>query len=159
MQEKHYADVCKIFLQTFERHEDLAFARAWSVFSPELSEVCIERERVIGFLLVSGKHLEFIGIDPQAQGSGLGTALLHSLLDKCKRDSSRQGFQTHSSASENANENTGGTSRVENSSSRPFSITLVPSNSDPRLISWYSKHGFRQIGFTKEGEPLMHLRF
>ena len=121
-------DACwNIFFKVFERHEDEAFLNAWISYNPALSFVVIDDyDRTEGFLLTRDRHLEFIGIHPNSQGKGLGTILLHSLLDRCKRDI--------------------------------YKITLVPSNSDPKLIRWYEKHGFRKTNtFTKNNEPLLIL--
>ena len=84
MRENDFPSVAAIFYKVFERHEDDAFANAWLKFNPTLSLVAEEKD-VLGFLLVTGTHIEFLGVSPDAQGKGVGTTLLHSLLDKCKR--------------------------------------------------------------------------
>jgi ribosomal protein S18 acetylase RimI-like enzyme len=149
-------DQCwNIFYKVFERHEDEPFLNAWIHYNPALS-YCIEGKNGIEAFLLTKEHygfqkhssananavencswldrvenskehhIEFIGVNPDSQGRGLGTILLHSLLDRCKRES--------------------------------LSITLVPSNSDPRLIQWYEKHGFRKSGlYTKDNEVVMIL--
>lgn len=128
LQKSDFEEIWNIFFKVFERHEDEAFLNAWIHYNPALS-YCVESENGIeGFLLSSNTNecifIEFIGIHPNSQGKGLGTILLHNLLDECKRDD--------------------------------LSVSLVPSNSDPRLICWYEKHGFKKSGlFTKENEVIM----
>ena len=113
-----------IFYEVFERHEDEVFLTAWISLNPALSFV-IEMDGEIGaFLLTRETHVEFIGVKKTHQGKGLGTTLLHNLLDKCKRES--------------------------------ISVSLVPSNSDPKLIRWYENHGFRLTGeYTEKNEMIM----
>ena len=103
-----------IFYSVFERHEDEVFLSAWKEQNPFLSFVLYEGHRIEAFLLTRGTHVEFIGVKKDHQGKGLGTILLHNLLDRCKRDS--------------------------------ISISLVPSNSNPKLIRWYESNGFRKTG-------------
>ncbi len=85
MKESDFPSIQSIFVNVFDRHEDLAFEKAWKNCNYDLSLVYESKEDVYGFLLVSNTHLEFLGVDPRAQGNGIGTTLLHSLLDKCKR--------------------------------------------------------------------------
>ncbi len=124
--ENDYPQIVDIFHKVFERHEDYAFERAWLHKNLSLSVLAEEEKRVCGFLLVSSTHLEFLGVDPDYQGNRIGTTLLHSLLDKCKR--------------------------------RLVSLTLVPSNNSPQLISWYVRNGFRPLGY-RDKELWMELIF
>lgn len=120
-----FDDVYSIFYKVFDRHEDEAFLNAWIHYNPALSYCVVsEKGEIKGFLLCQEHHIEFIGIHPESQGKGLGTILLHNLLDKCKRERLR--------------------------------ITLEPSNSDPKLIRWYEKHGFlRTHTYNSKGEEIM----
>jgi ribosomal protein S18 acetylase RimI-like enzyme len=114
----------RIFYKVFERHEDEAFLNAWISYNPALSYVIIIDDEIGAFLLTRETHIEFIGVKRTHQGKGIGTILLHSLLDRCKREN--------------------------------LSVSLVPSNSDPKLIRWYEKHGFvRTYTYTSIGEEIM----
>ena len=126
-----FDDCWNIFYKVFGRHEDEAFLNAWISLNPALS-YCVVNEtgETEGFLITSDTDnslfIEFIGISPDSQGKGLGTILLHNLLDECKREC--------------------------------LSVSLVPSNSDPKLIRWYEKHGFvRTYTYTSKGEEIMDM--
>ena len=130
LQKTDFDQCWNIFYKVFCRHEDEAFLNAWIHYNPALS-YCVVNEsetNIEGFLLSTNAknsiHIEFIGIDSNSQGKGLGTILLHSLLDRCKREN--------------------------------LSVSLVPSNSDPKLIRWYEKHGFQRTNtYTPIGEEIM----
>ena len=119
-----FDEIWNIFYKVFERHEDEAFLNAWIHYNPALSYCIIGKNGIEAFLLTKERHIEFIGVNPDSQGKGLGTILLHSLLDRCKRES--------------------------------LSVSLVPSNSDPKLVQWYEKYGFRKTNtLTEQNEVLM----
>jgi ribosomal protein S18 acetylase RimI-like enzyme len=120
-----FDDIWRIFYKVFGRHEDEAFLNAWIHYNPALSYCIVNKEdNPEAFLITKEHHIEFIGVNPDSQGKGLGTILLHSLLDRCKREN--------------------------------LSVSLVPSNSDPNLVLWYEKHGFRKTtSLTEQNEVVM----
>jgi ribosomal protein S18 acetylase RimI-like enzyme len=65
-----------------------------SAIGENLSCAETKNDCLAGFMLVRWKpgddwHIEFLGVNPQCQKGGIGTTLLHALLEYCKQNQSR----------------------------------------------------------------------
>ena len=142
-----FEECWKIFYSVFERHEDEIFLTAWKSMNPALSFVIEINDETIAFLLTRETHIEFIGVAKEHQGKSLGTILLHSLLEACGKTTG----QCVLPSSEFSDEG-----KINRCKRGHLSISLVPSNSDPKLIRWYEKNGFiRTNTFINKKEQLM----
>ena len=88
--ESDYVGVWNLFSRVFDRlKEEDTFYSAWECREKELSFCFREENKVIAFILVrretDTKHrIEFLAVDPDTQGSGIGTTLLHKVMSMCQ---------------------------------------------------------------------------
>lgn len=57
-----------------------------------------QRGRVVGYMLIDGEHLDHLYIHPEAQGCGVGSALLHKARSLSPRRVALVTFQRNASA-------------------------------------------------------------
>uniref|UniRef100_A0A6C0KZE2 N-acetyltransferase domain-containing protein n=1 Tax=viral metagenome TaxID=1070528 RepID=A0A6C0KZE2_9ZZZZ len=70
----------EVFRPLFVEDEYTKFTEAWHNRSPRLSLGIYKSKQLVGFALVKGRQLAYIGIDEDFQSFGLGSRLLKEIL-------------------------------------------------------------------------------
>jgi ribosomal protein S18 acetylase RimI-like enzyme len=86
LEESDFTETLRIFSEVFEEEELDVFLSSWIERRREVSYGIFTGESMEGFTLVRNQHIEFIGVDPKAQGKGLGTHLLHKVMEDLEGD-------------------------------------------------------------------------
>lgn len=72
-----------LFQRNFHSSENSYFKDAWNKRTREHSYGLWSKGHLLGMAIVCGKKLEYICVDPDHQGKGWGTKLLHHVMDQC----------------------------------------------------------------------------
>ena len=77
-----YKEIQEIFTSLFTESEDKKFTTAWRNRTKGLSMGIYKNKDLVGFALVQGSQLAYIGIHPSYQAFGLGSKLLRNVLEQ-----------------------------------------------------------------------------
>lgn len=86
LNEEDFTDSLRIFWQVFEEDELDNFLQSWRERRREVSYGFFTGKSMEGFVVTRANHIEFIGVDPKAQGKGIGTHLLHKVMEELEGD-------------------------------------------------------------------------
>ena len=94
LEDHDFPPVWDIFKTAFPMKYGIEFQDAWRLRDTKHSYGGFINNCLAGFMLVRWKpdddwHIEFLGVNPQCQKGGIGTTLLHALLEFCKQTKSR----------------------------------------------------------------------
>lgn len=86
LEESDFTETLRIFTEVFEEEELNTFLSSWITRRKEVSYGIFTGKSLEGFTIVRNQHIEFIGVDPKNQGKGIGTHLLHKVMDVLEGD-------------------------------------------------------------------------
>jgi ribosomal protein S18 acetylase RimI-like enzyme len=94
LEDHDFPPVWDIFTTAFPMKYGIEFQDAWRLRDTKHSYGCFINDCLTGFMLVRWKdgddwHIEFLGVSPTCQKGGIGTTLLHALLNFCQKTQSR----------------------------------------------------------------------